>query len=95
MAGQQYIGTGRLGDAQDVSYTGTAGNSTAAPSGVIKVRVIVTTAAYVKIGKDAVAVSPGTYMAAGAGESFSITPGERVSAIQVASGGTLNVTWLV
>lgn len=91
---QQYIGTGCLGAGQTVAYTGTAGNSTAAPDGIHKVRVVVTTAAYVAVGKSAVASSSFTYMPADSPEYFTIRPGERVSAVQVSSGGNVNVTWI-
>lgn len=91
---QQYIGTGRLGSGQTVAYTGTAGNSTAAPAGIYKARVVVTTAAYVAIGPSAVATSSFTYLPADSPEYFTILPGERVSAVQVSSGGNVNVTWI-
>ena len=94
MAGQQYIGTGRLGASQDVAYTATAGTSTAIGTQTYKVRVIVTTAARIKIASSAAAVATDTYMAAGAAENFSCTPGQTVSAIRVASDGTMNVTEL-
>ena len=90
MSGQQYIGTGRLGTAQTVSYTGTAGVVTnGASSGVTKIRVLVTTDAFVTTdgstpsstnGADVVGLSP---------EYFTITPGQKVSAVQVSAGGNL------
>lgn len=90
---QQYIGTGRLGTAQTVAFTGTAGNSAAVGDGINKVRVTVTAAAYIVIGKDATATgSTNTYMPADSPEYLTIMPGERVSAIQVSSGGNLHVT---
>jgi hypothetical protein len=90
---QQYIGHGRLGTHQSAAYTGTAGTITnAIGSGIHKVRVVVTSAAYIKIGKDVTATSADVYMAADAAEYFTIKAGEKVSAIQVSSGGTLHVT---
>jgi hypothetical protein len=90
---QQYIGTGRLGTHQSAAYTGTAGTITnAISSGVYKVRVIVTSAAYIKIGSSPTATTSDVYMAADAAEYFSIRPGEKVSAVQVSAGGTLHVT---
>ena len=77
-----------------VSYTGTAGNATAAGSGIRAVRIVTTTAAYIAIGKDAVAVANDVYMPAGVPETFQCFEGERVSAIQVSSGGNLQVTYL-
>lgn len=89
----QYYGTGRLGTHQSVAFTGTAGTiTTAITSGTQKVRVIVTTAAYVKIGNTPTATSSDVYLAADAPEYFTITEGQKVSAIQVSSGGTLHVT---
>jgi hypothetical protein len=90
---QQYIGTARLGTHQSVAYTGTAGTiATAISSGIHKVRVYVTTAAYIKIGKDVTATTSDVPMAADAPEYFTIKQGEKVSAVQVTSGGTLHVT---
>jgi hypothetical protein len=93
---QQYIGTGRLGTHQSAAYTGTAGTITnAIGSGSYKVRVVVTSAAYVKVGDSPTATSSDVYMAADAPEYFSCTPGQKVSAIQVSAGGTLHVTEIV
>lgn len=76
------------------AYTGTAGNSTAAGVGIRAVRVVCTTAAFIRIGKTAVAVADDTYMPANVPEVFQCFEGERVSAIQVSSGGNLHVTYL-
>jgi hypothetical protein len=77
-----------------VSYTGTAGNTSVAPTGAEAVRVLCTTDAYVEIGLGVTAVAgTGMYMAAGVAEYFAITPGERVSAIQVGAGGTCAVSF--
>lgn len=90
---QQYIGTARLGTHQSKAYTGTAGTiDNAVGSGIHRVRVVVTSAAYIKIGKDVTATSADVYMAADAPEYFTIKQGEKVSAIQVSAGGTLHVT---
>ncbi len=88
-----FWGTGRLGSHQSVAYTGTAGTiATAIMTGIQKVRVVVTTAAYIKIGVGPTATSSDVYLPADSVEYFSVNPGEKVSAIQVASGGTLHVT---
>jgi hypothetical protein len=86
--------TWRLDASGTVAYTGTRGVSTAAAAGITAVRVLTTTAAYIKIGKDAEAVANDTYMPAGVAEIFQCGAGERVSAIQVASGGNLQWTFL-
>lgn len=96
MAGTQYWGTGRWGTTQNVAYTGTAGTvATGVSASVYKIRVIVTTAAFVKVGDGTAATNADAYMAAGAAEYLTCTPGQKVSAIQVASGGTLYVTEVV
>jgi hypothetical protein len=89
----QYIGTGLLGTHQSAAYTGTAGTITnAIAAGTYKVRVVVTSAAYIKIDKSPTATTADVYMAADAPEYFSIRPGMKVSAVQVSAGGTLHVT---
>ena len=89
----QYVGTGRQGTHQSASYTGTAGTITnAITDQVTKVRVIVTSAAYVKIDKSPTATSSDMYMPADSAEYFTVSAGMKVSAIQVTSSGTLHVT---
>jgi hypothetical protein len=96
MAGQQYIGTGRLGAHQSIAFTGTAGTiANAIGTGVTKVRVVVTSAAYIKIDNNPPATTADVYLPADRPEYFSITPGQRVSAVQVSTGGTLHVTEIV
>ena len=53
---------------------------------------MVTSAAYIKIGKDVTATTADFYMAADSPEYFSVRPGEKVSAVQVSGSGTLHVT---
>jgi hypothetical protein len=96
MAGQQYIGTGRLGAAQDVSYTGTAGVVANGVSiGVTKVRVLVTTDAFVTTDGTTPSANSGAYIPALSPEYLTVTPGQHVSAVQVSASGTLYVTELV
>jgi hypothetical protein len=93
MSMAQYWGTGRLGTHQSAAYTGTAGTITNAFSlGLKKARVIVTSAAYIKIGVAPTATTSDVYMPADSAEYFTVMPGEKVSAVQVTSGGTLHVT---
>ncbi|MFK5283297.1 hypothetical protein ACI3PL_27365, partial [Lacticaseibacillus paracasei] len=76
-----------------VAYTGTAGTiATAISDGVFKVRVVLTTAGYVKVDKSPTATTSDVYMAADAPEYFTCRPGMKVSAIQLSSAGTLHVT---
>lgn len=86
--------TWRLDASGTIAYTGTAGVSTAAATGIRAVRVVTTTAAFIKIGKSVTAVADDTYMPAGVAETFQCFEGERVSAIQVSSGGNLQWTYL-
>ena len=88
-----YWGTGRLGTHQSVAYTGTAGTiANAFGTGTQKIRVVLTTAGYIKISSSPTATSSDVYMAADSPEYFTVNPGEKVSAIQLTSGGTLHVT---
>lgn len=89
----QYVGTGYLGTHQVKAYTTSAEIDNAIGTGVNKVRVVVTTAAYIKIGKTPVtATTSDVYMPADSPEYFTIRPGEKVAAVQVSSGGNLHVT---
>ena len=86
-------GPWRLSTHQSVGYTGTAGTITNAVGGQTRiVRVVMTTAGYVAIGSTATTSS--AYMPADIPDYFKINPGERVSAIQLSSGGTLHITEL-
>lgn len=91
----QYVGTGRQGKVQNIAYTGTAGVIAAGISVyVTKVRVLVTSDAWVLIGPPGTLATVGTgmYCPAKAAEYFTCTSGQVVSAIQDTAGGTLNVT---
>lgn len=81
---------------QKVAYTGTAGTiSNAVGADISVVRVVCTTAAYIAIAKSPTATANDVYMPANVPEYFTLRPGEKVSAIQVSSGGTLHVTEMV
>lgn len=89
----QYFGTGRLGTHQSVAYTGTAGTiaNVIGPQ-ITKIRVATTTDAYIKIDNSPTATTSDPPIFAGQLEYFTVTPGQKVSAIQVSAGGTLHVT---
>ena len=83
---------------QTASYSGTAGSTTGWPAGPQGVLVTCTTAAYVRVGEGATATTADTYLPANTPVLFYVPqPGGgggtgapwRVSAIQVASGGTV------
>lgn len=87
--------TYRLGTHQSVAYTTSAGTITnAVGSETYAVRVVTTSAAYIKIDNSPTATSSDVYMPADTPQVFTITPGQKVSAIQVSAGGTLHVTEL-
>lgn len=94
----QYVGTGRLSTAQNVAYTGTAGTITnAVGSQTYRVRVVCTTDAFVLNvdGAGVVTAATGAYLPAFSVEYFTVTPGQKVSAIQVTAGGTMYVSEIV
>jgi hypothetical protein len=92
MAAQQYIGTARIGPSGNASYTGTAGTVGPIGAQVYKVRVVVTTDAWVTTDGSTPSNTSGAYCVALTPEYFTVTPGQSVKAVQVASGGTLYVT---
>jgi hypothetical protein len=78
----------------NVAYTGTAGTTAALNSLAQAVRLVATTDCFVEIsvaGTAALADS-GFYLPAFTPEYFTCLPGSKVSAIQVASGGTIYAT---
>ena len=88
----QYFGTGRIGAAQTVAYTGTQGIvGTGVTSGVYKVRVVTTTDAFITTDGSTPSTTSGAYVPALSAEYFTVTPGQKVAAVQVSAGGTLFV----
>ena len=89
----QYLGSGRLGTTQNVAYSAAAG-TIANPVGsqTYKVRVVCTTDAFIRIDNNPTATLSDALLPAGAPEYFTITPGMKVSAVQVASSGVMYVT---
>lgn len=78
---------------QSVAYTGTAGQITSAISrGVYHVRIWCSTDAHIATGSDPTATTDDFPVSAGVAEIMQINPGEKVSAIQQTSGGTLYVS---
>ena len=86
----------RLGTVQKVAYTGTAGTiSNAVGSQTRMVRVVATTACYIVVGAAPTATTSHSYLPADTVEYLAVNGGsDKVSAIQVASGGTIYVTEL-
>ena len=79
--------------ARTASYTGTAGSTTAWPAGPQGVVIWSTTAAYVTVGEGVTATTSSTPIPANTPIPFIVPQGTgapwRVSAIQIASGGTV------
>jgi len=79
--------------AYTASYTGTAGSTTAWPAGPQGVVIWSTTAAYVTVGEGVTATTSSTPIPANTPIPFIVPQGTgapwRVSAIQIASGGTV------
>lgn len=77
---------------ENVAYTGTAAASAAFASGINHIRIVATTAAYYKIAGTPVATSNDTYLPANVIEIIRVNPGQKISFIQVSSGGTASVS---
>ena len=86
-------GTPMPGGSVKVTYTGTAGTTAAVGSSCTTVRVMSTTDCFIEVGTSPTAVADtGMYLTAYSPEYIGAGPSFKVSAIQVASGGTLYVT---
>ena len=79
--------------AQTITYTGTAGSTATFKPGPPAVLVFCTTAAYVRVGEGVTATTADTPIPANIPVKFDVPPGSgaawRVSAIQIASGGSV------
>jgi len=79
--------------ARTASYTGTAGSTSTWPAGPQGVVIWSTTAAYVTVGEGVTATTSSTPIPANTPVPFIVPSGTgadwRVSAIQIASGGTV------
>lgn len=84
----QSIGAPVAGSLKTVAYTGTAGTS-AATSGSRTINVRVSSDAHINIGGTATTSDPKIY--ADLDYQFKITPKQTVSAIQVSTGGNLEI----
>lgn len=86
----------RYNNTQVVAYTATPGTSSAVGSQTYAVKLVATTACHVKISAaGTAAAATDTYIAANApAEYVGVSPSDKVSVIQDASGGNLYVTEL-
>lgn len=93
MDANKTLGYPLSGKSLKVAYTGTAGTTAAMDANAEVVRVISTTDCFIDIGPAPTAVADtGLYLPALTPEYFQAGPNWKVSAIQVASGGTLYIT---
>jgi hypothetical protein len=79
---------------ENVAYTGTAGQSAAFASGIHAIRICSSTAAYYKIGGNPTATSSDTYLPADEIEYLIVNPGQKISFLQVSTGGTASISQL-
>lgn len=85
----------QLADTVQLTLSGTAANTAAAPAGTIAARIVAVSDAWVREGVGAVAAAnTALRVLAGTTEYIRVRPGERVSAIQAGTGGTIDVTWM-
>lgn len=92
----QYFGTGRLSTHQSVAYTATAGTiANAVGAQTYRIRIVCTTDAFVKVGDAPTATTSDPLLPANSVEYLTITPGQKVSAVQSTAGGTLHVTEVI
>lgn len=83
----------KAGTHQSVAFTGTAGTiSNAVGSRTRIVRIISTEACYIAFGSAPTATTSDMLLPADQVEYFTMVGAEKVSAVQVATGGTLHVT---
>jgi len=81
------------GTSQTITSSGTAANnSTAFADNSSIIRVTATEDIRYRIGPSATAVATDTLLPSGAVEYLGIVKGDRLSVIQVSTGGTVNVT---
>jgi len=88
------LGQPLTGLSQAVSFSGTAGTSTAFPQNVGVVRLLTTSDCFITITVIGTAAVANTelYLPAGMAEYFKVPPNAKVSAIQVGTAGTLYIT---
>lgn len=85
----------QVADTEQLSLSGSAANSAVAPVGAEAVRLYTSEDAWVRIGAGVTAVAnTAIRLTGGSVEYFRVVPGQRVSVIQAATGGTVDVTWM-
>lgn len=85
--------TFKINSNQSVTYTGTAGQTSAVSTTTTKVRIYTTTDALFLIGSNPTATATNsTPTTAGIPEFWDIDPGQKISFLQQTVGGTAYVT---
>lgn len=79
------------GTTQVLTSSGSAAQSTALTD-VTKVRIATTTAVYIAFGANPTATTSDLVLPVDAVEQFKITPGHKVSVLQVTAGGKVSIT---
>lgn len=83
------------GIVQNVTTSGTAANSNAVSFGCMQIRVLATTATWITISNTAsvktATASNAIYIPAATPEYFKVCVGDVISALEVASAGSLNI----
>lgn len=74
------------------AFTGSSAQSAAVDDTTFVVRLVATTDCFVALGANPTATTSSAYLPAGIVEYVSITPGHKVAALQVSSGGNLYIT---
>lgn len=77
---------------ENVDYTSTAGQSAAFASGIHAIRICASSASYYKIGANPTATSADTYLPADEVEYLIVNPGQKISFVQVSSGGKASIS---
>lgn len=81
------------GTAQTVAFTTTT-QSAALGANTVHVRLIATAACYVAFGANPTATSANMMLPPNVAEYFIVTPATKIAALQVSSGGNINITEL-
>lgn len=92
---EQWTYMAQIADTIQLTLSGTAASTAVAPAGTAAARIYAIDAAWVRTGAGATAAANTALpLAAGQVEYLRVKPGERVSALQFGTGGTVHVTWM-
>lgn len=77
---------------ENVDFTGTAGTSAAFADGIHVIRISSSSACYYAIGAAPTATTSDTYLPADEVEYLIVNPGQKISFVQVSTGGKASVS---